>query len=87
MRALTSSKAGTKPHFDKGDILRVIGEPARVGDIVSLNLLSLKPPREQGYAPTQFFRVADQEDVDEVGRRAGTEEEKAAFRMTVEFDE
>ena len=75
------------PRFDKGDVLRVIGESRDGKGDLSVELLPLKPPGESGHASRGFFKVADQEDVDEVGRRAGTEEEKLAFLRAVKWVE
>ena len=76
-----------RPYFDKGDILRVVGEPVTVNGTVLVELLSLKPPGNQGPVPKLFLRVADQEDVDEFGRRARTEEEKETFLRAVRWDD
>ena len=76
-----------KPRFDKGDILRVIGEVREVNGSLSVELVPLKPPGDPGRAPSRFFKEADQEAVNEIGRRARTEEEKATFLRAVEWDD
>ena len=88
VRALRSSEAGTKPRFDKGDILRVIGEGTEVEEgSLSVELLQLKPPSESGRALREFFEKADREAVFEVLRRARTKEERVAFLRAVEWGE
>ena len=75
------------PRFDKGDILRVIDEVREVNGDLSVELIPLKPPGEPGRVANsnRFFKVVDQKDVDEVGKRARTEEEKKTFRRAVDW--
>ena len=87
LRALRPSEPGMKPRFDEGDILRVIEEVRDLNGDLSVELIPLKPPGGTGRAPRRIFKLADQEDVDEVGRRADTEEEKETFRRAVEWVE
>ena len=87
VRALKPSEKGVCPHFEKGEILRVIWEPVRLEGFTYVTVISLKPPGDMGAAPIESFKVADQEEVDEVGRRAGTEEEKETFKRVVEWED
>ena len=84
VRALKDSDVGSKPSFAKGDILRIIGHKRR-GDQY-FHILPLKPPGEVGRELRSSFEAADQDAVDEVGREARTEEEKAIFRVAVEWE-
>ena len=84
VRALRSSEAGTKPRFDKGDILRVIGEGTEVEEgSLSIEVLPLRPPSESGRALREFFEKVEREAVFEILGRARTKEERAAFFRAV----
>ena len=85
VRALKDSDAESKPTFAKGDILRIIGHKRR-GDQY-FHILPLKPPGNVGRALRSNFEAADQDAVDEVGKEATTEKEKAIFRTAVEWED